>query len=153
MYESTLYTLYTSYMFRPRMWPSSWRCITNTDRYIVWPKHVASIWCVYYTFIDLCSFIGFDMYNCQMHGCWSFKMSYILMDGPGSSVGIATHYGLDGPGIKSRWGARLSAPVYTCHRAHPASRTMGTGSSPGVKERPGPDADPSPSSSTAVMEG
>jgi hypothetical protein len=24
--------------------------------------------------------------------------------GPGSSVGIATDYGLDGPGIKSRWG-------------------------------------------------
>ena len=23
--------------------------------------------------------------------------------GPGSSVGIATHYGLDGPGIESRW--------------------------------------------------
>jgi hypothetical protein len=26
------------------------------------------------------------------------------MCGPGSSVGIATGYGLDGPGIKSRWG-------------------------------------------------
>ena len=25
-------------------------------------------------------------------------------DGPGSSVGIATDYGLDGPGIESRWG-------------------------------------------------
>ena len=24
--------------------------------------------------------------------------------GPGSSVGIATDYGLDGPGIESRWG-------------------------------------------------
>ena len=24
--------------------------------------------------------------------------------GPGSSVGIATGYGLDGPGIESRWG-------------------------------------------------
>ena len=27
--------------------------------------------------------------------------------GPGSSVGIATDYGLDGPGIESRWGARI----------------------------------------------
>jgi hypothetical protein len=27
---------------------------------------------------------------------------------PGSSVGIATGYGLDGPGIESRWGARFS---------------------------------------------
>jgi len=26
-----------------------------------------------------------------------------MLDGPGSSVGIATGYGLDGPGIKSQW--------------------------------------------------
>jgi hypothetical protein len=33
--------------------------------------------------------------------------------GPGSSVDIATDYGLDGPGIKSRWGEifRPSKPV------------------------------------------
>jgi hypothetical protein len=31
--------------------------------------------------------------------------------GPGSVVGIATGYGLDGPGIESRLGARFSAPV------------------------------------------
>ena len=29
------------------------------------------------------------------------------ISGPGSSVGIATHYGLDGLGIESRWGARF----------------------------------------------
>jgi hypothetical protein len=29
--------------------------------------------------------------------------------GPGSSVGIATDYILDGPGIESRWGMRFSA--------------------------------------------
>ena len=28
-----------------------------------------------------------------------------------SSVGIATRYRLDGPGIESRWGVKLSAPV------------------------------------------
>jgi hypothetical protein len=27
-----------------------------------------------------------------------------LFSGAGSSVGIATDYGLDGPGIESRWG-------------------------------------------------
>ena len=27
-----------------------------------------------------------------------------LNTGPGSSVGLATDYGLDGPGIESRWG-------------------------------------------------
>ena len=46
----------------------------------------------------------------------------------GSSVGIATRYGLDGQGIESRWEARFSAPVQTGPGAHPASYTMGTGS-------------------------
>ena len=52
--------------------------------------------------------------------------------GPGSSVGIANDYGLDGQGIESRWGGRFSAPVQTGPAAHPASCTMGTGSFPEV---------------------
>jgi len=72
--------------------------------------------------------------------------------GPGSVVGIATGYGLDGPGIEPRWGARFSAPVQTGPRAHPASCTMGTGSFPGVKDQPGRDADPSPPSSAVGHE-
>jgi len=56
-----------------------------------------------------------------------------MFRGPGSSVGIATGYRLDGPGIESRWGARFSAPVQTGPGAHPASCTMGTGSLPRVK--------------------
>ena len=52
---------------------------------------------------------------------------------PGSVVGIATGYGLDGPVIESRWGARFSAPVQTGSGVHPASRTMSTRSFPGVK--------------------
>ena len=51
---------------------------------------------------------------------------------PDSAVGIATRYGLDGPGIESRWGVRFSAPVQTCPGAQPVSYTMGTGSFPGV---------------------
>ena len=38
----------------------------------------------------------------------------LYMGGPGSVVGIATAYGLDGPGIESRWGRdvpRLSRPA------------------------------------------
>jgi len=73
------------------------------------------------------------------------------MRGPGSVVGIATGYGLDGPGIESRWGARFSAPVQTGPETHPASCTMATGSFHGGKERPGRDADPSPPSSAVVM--
>jgi len=57
--------------------------------------------------------------------------------GRDSSVGIATRYGLDGPGIESReGGARFSPPVQTGPVAHPASYTIVTGHFPGVK-RPG----------------
>jgi hypothetical protein len=52
--------------------------------------------------------------------------------GPGNSLGIATDYGLDGPGIESRWG-RVIPPVETGPGAHTASCTMGTGSFLGVK--------------------
>jgi len=41
-------------------------------------------------------------------------MLYILVCGPGSVVGIATGYGLGGPGIESRWGRdfpHLSRPA------------------------------------------
>jgi len=49
---------------------------------------------------------------------WTFQISESLLDldstprtnlycGPGSVVGIATAYGLDGPGIESRWGEIL----------------------------------------------
>ena len=69
--------------------------------------------------------------------------------GSGSVVSIATGYGLGGLGIKSRW--RFSAPVQTDPGTHPTSCTMGTGSYPGGKERPGRDADPSPPSSAVVM--
>jgi hypothetical protein len=65
--------------------------------------------------------------------------------GRDSSVGTETHYGLDGPGIESRWGARFSEPVQTGPGAHPTSYTMGTGSVTGVK-RPGHGADHPPSS-------
>jgi len=47
---------------------------------------------------------------------------------PGSSVGIATGYGLDGPGDRIPEGARFSALVQTGPGAHPTSCTMGTGS-------------------------
>ena len=62
-----------------------------------------------------------------------FSVGTCSQYGPGSIVGIATAYGLDGPGIESRRGARFSAPVQTGPEAHPASCTMGTGSFPGVR--------------------
>ena len=76
------------------------------------------------------------MPTCKWHKRKFYVLSLTLAVGRDSAVGIATRYGLCGPGIESRWGARFSAPVQTCPDAHPASYTMGTGSLPGVK-RPG----------------
>ena len=61
-----------------------------------------------------------------------------------SSVGIATGYGLDSPGIESRWGTRFFAPVQTGPGVHPASCTMSTGSFPGVKSGRGVMLTPHP---------
>ena len=69
--------------------------------------------------------------------------------GPGSVVGIATGYGLDDPGIESRWGRdspHLSRPALG--PTQPPVQFV-----PGIsrgKERPGRDADPSPPSSAVV---
>ena len=60
----------------------------------------------------------------------SFYGTLKFISGAGS-VAIATGYGLDGPGIESRWEVRFSAPVQTGPGAHPASCTMNTGSFPG----------------------
>ena len=71
--------------------------------------------------------------------------------GPGSSVGIATGYGLDGPGIKSRWGEIFC----TCPDrpwGPPGLLYNGYRVFPGGKERLGCDADPSPPSSSVGHE-
>ena len=68
-----------------------------------------------------------------------------------SSVGIATRYGLDDPGVESRWGARFTTPVQTGPGAHPAYCTMGSGSFPVVK-RPGRGVGHPPPSSVEVKE-
>jgi hypothetical protein len=69
-----------------------------------------------------------------------------------SSVGIPTGYGLDGPGIESRWGGET---FHTCPdwlRAYPAPCKMDTESFPRVK-RPGRGADhPLPSSAEVKNE-
>ena len=52
--------------------------------------------------------------------------SMLVKLGSGSSVSIANNYGLNGPGIESRWVEIFRRP----NRAHPASCTMVTGSFP-----------------------
>ena len=60
-----------------------------------------------------------------------------------SSVGIATRYGLDGPGIESGWGRDFP------HPSRPASYTMGTVYFAAVK-RPERGVDHTPPSSAEV---
>ena len=79
-----------------------------------------------------------------------FYQPFNTSKGRGSSVGIATGYGLDGPKIESRWGSLIfrSCPyrpwgppslLYKAYRVFS-----------GGKERPGRDADPSYPSSAVI---
>jgi hypothetical protein len=77
-------------------------------------------------------------------------LCYTALRGSGSVVGIATGYGLDGPGIEC-WCGR-DFPYLTRPVPGPTQPPVQwiQGLSRG-KERPGRDADPSPSSSAVVM--
>ena len=72
-----------------------------------------------------------------------YSMRLMLEGSRDSSVGIATRYGLDGPGIESRWGARFSTPVQTGPGSHLASYTMSTWSFRGEKTGRAVDYPPS----------
>jgi len=74
-----------------------------------------------------------------------------LTCGPGSSVGIATDYVLDGP-RSNLGGDEFFSPVQTGPGTHPASCTMGTGSFPGVNCGRSVLLTIHPPSSDAVME-
>ena len=79
----------------------------------------------------------------------SFLTRILLIRRPGSSVGIATGYGLDGPGSNTCGGEifrtspdRPWGPLSLLYNGY---RIF-----PGGKERPGRDDDPSPPSSAVV---
>jgi hypothetical protein len=78
-------------------------------------------------------FVAQYLHHCATISGPHFLYEFPLNMGRDNAVGIATRYGLDGPGIESRWGARFSAPVQTGPGAYPASYTKCTGSFPGVK--------------------
>ena len=70
----------------------------------------------------------------------------------GNLLGIAVRYGLDGPGIESRWRRVFSATVQTAVWPKQSSVPMGTASpSPGLK-RQGRGIDHPHSSSTGVRD-
>ena len=119
-------------------------CITS-----VFLKYFWKLQCLIYLMLgyiicdsaNYCYCLCPGLYNeLEKYSIWIYPSS-----GRDSAVGVVTHYGLDGPGIESQWGARFSAPVQTGPGAYPASSTMDTGSFPRVK-RPGRGADNPPSS-------
>ena len=78
------------------------------------------------------------------------RRNTITNDGPGSLVGIATDYGLDRPGIESRWEKFSARPDRSW--GPPSLLYNGYWVFPGGKVRPGRVADHSPPSRAAVME-
>jgi len=82
---------------------------------------------------------------------YDFSKVFLILCGPGSSVGIATELRAGRFGIESRWG-RDFPPIQTGPGAHPASCTMGTASFPGVKCGRGVLLATNHLSSAAVME-
>jgi len=75
-------------------------------------------------------------------------LSTVVFTAPGSSVGIATDYGLEGPGsARTRFSARPGRPW-----GPPSLLQIGYRVFPGGEVRPGRAADHSPPSSAAVME-
>jgi hypothetical protein len=86
-------------------------------------------------FLDFDVFVNSDLYStylCYIYGS-SLCTFLLAVVGRDSAVGIATRYGLDGPGIESRWGRDFP------HLFRPALRPTQLpiqwvpGLSPGVK--------------------
>jgi hypothetical protein len=99
-----------------------------------------------------------ELLNKNKKMCFSFLIYFNNLSstcfecGAGSSVGIATGYGLDGTGIEFRWGQgfpHLSIPALGPTQP-PVQSVPGLN---GGKERPGRDADTSPPSSAVVIKG
>ena len=86
----------------------------------------------------------------QILGATKKKIFYVTTSsGPGSVVGIATAYGLDGLGIESRWGEIFrTSPDRSW--GPPSLLYNGYRVFPGGKVLPGRDADPLPPSCAEV---
>ena len=69
--------------------------------------------------------------KCESH-LSTYSGAFTLFGGRDSSVGIATRYGLDGPGIESRWGRDFPHPswdppslLYNGYRVFPGGKAAG----------------------------
>jgi len=93
--------------------------------------------------------ISYSLCACRFYTSLNIFHSNRIKCGPGNSVGIATVYGLDGPGIESRWGRDFFArrdrpwgPPSLLYNGYPFLH--------GGKVRPERAADHSPPSSAEV---
>ena len=92
------------------------------------------------------------LYNCSFYDDLHLYIKVHDRCGPGSSVGIATGYELDGPVIESR-GREIFLTCPDRSWGPPSLLHNGYRVFPGGKERPGRDADPSPPSSAVIKKG
>ena len=123
---------------------------------VFWDVTPCSVSRSYEHFIGTCFLHLKAMRNSGFHQDLGVRLPntwpYFPICGPGSVVGIATGYGLHGPGIQSRWGRdfpHLSGPALGSTQP-PVHWVPGLSRG---KERPGRDTDPSPSSSAVVKKG
>jgi len=67
-------------------------------------------WCVQQTALERQNYIS--LYSCNQNLVSHQNCTFTVLE-KDSSVGIETFYGLDGPGIGSRWGWDFKSPVQT----------------------------------------
>jgi len=90
--------------------------------------------------------------NIRIYDCIVYNAPlYVYCRGPGSSEGIATDYGLDGPGSNPGGGRDCPYPSRPA-LGPPSLLYNGYRAFPGGKVRPGRAADHSPPPSAAAME-
>ena len=91
---------------------------------------------------------GNNLYIKHRCRCFVIQKIYVARE---NSVGIATRYELNGPGIENLCGHVFFVSIQTGHGVHPASFTMRIGPFLGVR-RPGRGVTHPPSSSNKVKE-
>ena len=87
----------------------------------------------------------------RVHISWRVSSEPYFSCGPGSVVGIAAGYGLDGPGDRIPVEGEIFRTCPDRPWGPPSLLYNGYRVFPGGKERSGRDADPSPPSSAVVM--
>ena len=71
------------------------------------PTYITVYFLFVYKFTDHCHRVEIQL---QLINIISYTLLYHTIKGRDSSVGIATGYGLDGPGVESRWGRDFPHP-------------------------------------------